>query len=202
MENHLAYLLNHYGYLGILIAMSGGMIGLPFPDEVLMAFVGYHVYNGTMSYFLSIASAFFGTSVGISFSYLLGYKLGLPFLKKYGPKIHITEDKIEKTHQLFLRYGNIWITLGYFIPGVRHINGFLAGIANLEFHKFGLFAYTGAFLWSITFLTLGYYLGEDWYLIKKVIGHYREYFFLGLVLILAAGLLIYFLVNKYKNKKQ
>ncbi len=43
--------------------------------------------------------------VRITLSYILGLKLGLPVLKKYGPKIRIKEHHIEKTHILFEKYG-------------------------------------------------------------------------------------------------
>ncbi|NLI91305.1 MAG: DedA family protein [Peptococcaceae bacterium] len=177
------------------------MIGFPFPDEVLMTFVGYQVTKGNMVYSLAIATAFFGATVGITFSYMLGYKLGLPFLKKYGPKVNITEEKIEKTHQLFLRYGSIWIFIGYFIPGVRHINGYLAGIGNMGLRKFGIFAYSGALIWSFTFITLGYNLGEQWYVIRRITTHYWKYGFAALIFLVVIGMLTYFLLKNYWKKK-
>ena len=32
---------------------------------------------------------------------------------------------------------------------------------------FALFAYTGVFLWSITFISLGYFLGDHWTLVSR-----------------------------------
>src|SRR5947207_8997111 len=91
VQNHIDFLIEHFGYFGIIIALVGGIIGLPIPDEVLLTYVGYNVFQGRMSYLPSILCAFIGTCVGISLSYFLGIKLGLPFLHKFGPKIHITE---------------------------------------------------------------------------------------------------------------
>jgi membrane protein DedA with SNARE-associated domain len=202
VELQLAYLLKHYGYIGIILALSGGMVGFPFPDEVLMTFVGYQVVKGNLAYSLAIASAFLGASIGISFSYLLGYKLGLPFLKKYGPKVNITEAKIEKTHELFLRYGSIWIVVGYFIPGVRHINGYLAGIANMGLRKFGAFALSGAFMWCVVFITLGYNLGEKWFVIRRIMGEYWKYAFAFLIIFALVGIVAYLLVKKTIKKEK
>jgi membrane protein DedA with SNARE-associated domain len=56
-----------------------GIIGLPVPDEVLLTYVGYNVFQGNMMYVLALASAFTGTAAGISISYSIGVKLGLPF---------------------------------------------------------------------------------------------------------------------------
>jgi undecaprenyl-diphosphatase len=52
--------------------------------------------------------------------------------------------------------------IGYFIPGVRHLTGYVAGASELSFPNFALFAYLGAFCWAAVFITLGYFLGEEW----------------------------------------
>ncbi|PGM86850.1 alkaline phosphatase, partial [Bacillus thuringiensis] len=49
MEQQIGELLIQYGYFGILIALVGGIVGLPIPDEFLLTFVGYNVSKGTMS---------------------------------------------------------------------------------------------------------------------------------------------------------
>lgn len=33
MEQHIGELIAHYGYFGIIIALAGGIVGLPIPDE-------------------------------------------------------------------------------------------------------------------------------------------------------------------------
>lgn len=130
------YLISHFGYFGILIALVGGIIGLPIPDETLLTFVGYYVYKGEMKFLFALLSAWIGSSIGISISYVLGVKLGIPFLKKFGPKIHITEKKINRTQVLFRKIGPALLFIGYFIPGVRHVTAYLAGISRYRFSAF------------------------------------------------------------------
>src|SRR5207253_10228997 len=62
----------------------------------------------------------------------------------------------------FERRGRWTLLVGYFIPGVRHLTGYVAGASELSFPNFALFAYTGAFCWATIFITLGYVLGEQW----------------------------------------
>jgi membrane protein DedA with SNARE-associated domain len=38
--DYLNHLIEHFGYLGIIFALIGGIIGLPIPDEVLLTYVG------------------------------------------------------------------------------------------------------------------------------------------------------------------
>ena len=51
---------------------------------------------------LPLLSGMAGAMLGITLSYILGLKLGLPVLKKYGPKIRIKEHHIEK-HIFYLK---------------------------------------------------------------------------------------------------
>lgn len=159
------YLLEHFGYFGIIVALIGGIIGLPIPDEFLLTYVGFNVFLGKLAYFPSLLSAFLGAFGGITLSYILGIKLGLPFLHKFGPKLHITEERINKTKNLFTKFGPYLLFFGYFIPGVRHITAYLAGINGYSYKRFSLFAYLGALTWSFTFITLGTALGEKWNLV-------------------------------------
>jgi membrane protein DedA with SNARE-associated domain len=196
MEQHLDYLIAHFGYFGIIIVLIGGIVGLPVPDEVLLTYVGYKVFQGTLSYIPSLLSAFLGAIGGISLSYFIGYKFGLPLIKKFGPKIHITENKINRTQKLFLKVGPVIILVGYFIPGVRHLTAYVAAINNIPFRKFIAYAYTGAFLWSFTFVTLGRKLGEDWDLVEFYVSKYSIYLILSFFVL---SLMIYFF---WRRKKQ
>ncbi|WP_232698448.1 DedA family protein [Brevibacillus daliensis] len=187
---HLDWLITGYGYIGIFSALTLGIVGIPVPDELLLTYVGFIVFQGKMMYLLALVSAFLGAATGISISYAIGLKLGLPFLKKFGPKIHITQGRIEYTKNLFNKYGNVVLIVGYFIPGVRHITAYLAGISRMELWKFMIFAYSGALLWSITFISLGHKLGERWVLVERYIHRYGFYSSAGVILLLV-GIIAY-----------
>lgn len=197
MVGHLTYLLEHYGYFGIIFILIFGIVGIPLPDEFLLTYIGYNVYEGKLSYILSLGSAYIGTILGITFSYLLGVKLGAPFLHKFGPKFHLTEKKIENTHRLFERYGPYLLFIGYFIPGVRHVTAYLAGINAMSYRKFALFAYGGAILWGFTFITIGRILGVNWHRVEYMVSQYRGYFIL--LMIIAAIIAIYIYIRKGKK---
>lgn len=173
--NLLEHFIIHYGYFGLTVTLIGGIVGLPLPDELILTFVGYQVYMGKMGYFLSVLYAFAGSAIGISISYLLGQVLGLPFLKKYGPKIRITERKVEKVQELFQKYGSLLLFIGYFIPGVRHLTGYLAGIAKISFARFALYAYSGALVWVLLFIALGNRLGYNWIIMHQYFITYKAF---------------------------
>ncbi|OQM46461.1 alkaline phosphatase [Anoxybacillus sp. UARK-01] len=186
MEQHLHHFIEQFGYIGIMVALAGGVIGLPVPDEVLLTYVGYNVFTGAMSYPAALGCSFIGALLGISVSYYLGIRLGTSFLHKFGPKMHMSEKRIEQAKVLFAKMGPFLLFIGYFVPGIRHVSAFLAGTNEYRFKKFAAYAYTGAFFWVFTFTTFGRILGRDW----KNIRHYMEHYSLYLLGILMIGLLI------------
>lgn len=191
-------LISQYGYMAIFILLTLGIVGIPLPDEVLLTYLGYVTSIGKIHFTLTLASAFAGAVCGISISYLLGIKLGEPFLRKYGSKFFIKEKAIFRTNTLFNKYGSLMLFICYFIPGVRHVAAYLAGITRFPFKRFATFAYTGAFVWVITFLVLGNRLGSNWNVIFSYVHEYT-WFFIILLLLLGMLFIIYW-IWKRRNK--
>ena len=162
-------LLNSYGYIIIFGSLFLELIAVPLPGEILMGYCGFLIYQGKLNYSLSILSATLGIICGITTSYFIGKYLGMPFFHKYGKYVHLTPEKLDKISEWFDRFGNKLLTIAYFIPGVRHITGYVSGITNISFRKFAGHAYIGAFIWSVTFITLGKALGDNWNSIHKLI---------------------------------
>lgn len=194
-------LIGQYGYVAIFLLFTLGIIGLPVPGEVLLTFLGFMISVGKMYFFLTFFAAFGGALCGISLSYLLGNKLGEPFLHKFGPKLFIKEKTIKRTNHLFHKYGAFVLFVCYFIPGVRHVAAYLAGITHFSFKRFALFAYSGALVWVSTFLTIGHRLGKNW---RKIITYIDEYLWLALLIagIIAAVLGTYYVWRSRKRSNR
>jgi len=160
-EAALQWIVEH-GYVGIFSLLTFGIVGLPVPDELLLTFSGYLVFNHTLRLVPTFLAAFLGSSCGITFSYLLGRIFDTYVIVKYGRVLHITQEKVDHVHAWFERRGRWILTVGYFVPGVRHLTGYIAGVSKLRPADFMLYAYSGAFCWAATFISLGYFLGEQW----------------------------------------
>ena len=203
MDHNLDSFIGQYGYVGIILALAGGIVGLPIPDELLLTFIGYSVSQGRLTYVMALGSAFIGSITGITISYFIGLKLGLPFLKKFGPIMYITEERIEFTRRLFQRWGVLVLFFGYFIPGIRQISAIIAAISHISFRKFALYAYTGGLVWSITFLALGQFLGKSWLQAEQYIDEIMLYaigLFVLVGLIVFTTRLIFFRSEKAKAR--
>jgi membrane protein DedA with SNARE-associated domain len=152
----------HYGYVAIFSLLVLGIIGLPIPDETMLLFVGYLIYRGQLRLLPSLLSAFLGSLCGITLSYAIGRTFGLYLVKTYGRYVHVTDARMDQVHRWFRQMGRWSLTFGYYVPGVRHLTAYVAGASRLELPVFALFAYSGALVWSSTFIGLGYALGQRW----------------------------------------
>ncbi len=188
MEQHVLIWISQYGYLAIFLLLMMGIVGLPVPDETLLTFSGYLVFKGRMSLPLAYAAALAGSLCGITISYTLGRTFGITLIHRYGRYVRITEERVNKAHAWFGRVGHWGLTFGYFVPGVRHLTAYAAGMSAVEGPQFALFAYSGGCVWAGTFLALGYFLGERWQVVERNIEHYFTAVTIAAVILVAAYL--------------
>lgn len=185
MESILGW-LSHYGYAGLFALLLLGIVGLPIPDETLLVFSGYLISTRQLHAIPAFLAGFVGSMCGISLSYTLGRTLGQRIVIRYGRFLHITEERLERVHGWFQRMGEWLLTIGYFIPGVRHFTALVAGTSGLEYTRFALFAYAGAAIWVATFLWVGYFVGENWRAALHLVHRYTLAFAAILVIVAAA----------------
>src|SRR5205823_5294480 len=164
--------VTQYGAISLFFLMALGIIGLPIPDETLLVFSGYLIYQGKLNPVFTFAMAFAGAVTGITVSYALGRKYGHKLIHKYGPYFHFTEERFWKVHNWFERIGRWSLFFGYYIAGVRHFTAMVAGASELEYPRFALFAYAGAFTWVACFLSIGYFVGDQWARASEQFHHY------------------------------
>src|SRR5689334_21902177 len=178
--------LSHYGYAGLFLLLVLGIVGLPVPDETLLVFSGYLISKGRLHPVWTPLTAFFGSVTGISVSYLIGRIFGYGFVQRYGKYVHLSPQRVEHVNHWFHRIGHWLLTIGYYIPAVRHFTALVAGMSKLEYRTFAAFAYPGAAMWVGSFLTLGYFLGDNWQTTFAQLHHYLVAITIGVGVLVAA----------------
>lgn len=146
----------HYGYFAIFGLLMLGIVGPLIPDETIMVFAGILIHRGTLDREWAFVAAYAGSVCGITMSYALG-RAGLAAILR---KKRLRD--LETVELWFARYGRWTIFFGYFIVGVRHFTALVAGATKLNFGAFAAYAYSGGLIWVITFLSLGYFVGDQW----------------------------------------
>ena len=102
--------------MAYFIALFLEMLALPLPGEMLMSYTGLFVFEGKLNWLFSIVSASAGEQPGITLSYGIGYRLGKPFLMKYGARYHFGEEKLAIMSVWFDKYGDKLLFIAFFIP--------------------------------------------------------------------------------------
>ncbi|TCK07719.1 UNVERIFIED_ORG: hypothetical protein BDK47_10492 [Anoxybacillus amylolyticus] len=77
--------LTSLGYVGIALALMVEVI----PSEIVLAYAGYLVARGDVSFAGAVAAGTIGGTVAQLFLYWMGYYGGRPFLDQYGKYVLI-----------------------------------------------------------------------------------------------------------------
>jgi len=181
-----------YEYAALFALLMLGIVGLPVPDETLLVFAGYLSFKQQLSFFPAALAAFLGSACGISLSYWVGRTLCGVLAGSLERRLGIDDRRLLAVKAWYQRKGKYALVAGYFLPGLRHVTAFIAGSSKLPFPVFAGYAYTGGLIWSGTFLTLGYLLGDEWARLSDSIHHAL----LGAAVLAAAGLVLYFLLRR------
>jgi membrane protein DedA with SNARE-associated domain len=182
--------VSEYGYGAIFVLLLLGIVGIPIPDETLLIVCGYLIFKGTLHPVPAFLTAVAGSWCGISLSYTIGRVLGAGAVSRYGRRLHLTEERLAVVHRWFDRIGHWALAVGYFIAGVRHFTAIVAGMSKLEFGSFAAYAWSGGAVWVLTFMLLGYYLGDQWRTIAELVHRDLGYASLVLLAMVAVFLLV------------
>jgi membrane protein DedA with SNARE-associated domain len=162
MDSAFVQSLLQHGSLALFVLLALGIAGLPVPGETLLVVAGGLIAQHRLGAVATYAAAIAGSSAGITISYLIGRAAGVTVIRRYGARLHIDAQDVEDVRAMFRRAGKWGLMFGYFVPGIRHLTALVAGGACLELRLFSMFAYAGAALWCVVFLTIGIFVGEQW----------------------------------------
>lgn len=192
----------YYGPIALFCLLAVGILALPVPEETLMVLTGIVMQSETIPIIETTLAAYGGSMCGITMSYFVGRTAGIFFVHKYGKWVGLNDKILDKVHQWFDKWGKWTLVVGYFIPGVRHFTGLIAGTSKLEFGTFALFAYVGAVLWVSTFLSIGYFFGNYCMSFLKALEMPGEEVVIGISLTAAALAAFYFWYKRRNNHKE
>ncbi|MDR3694731.1 VTT domain-containing protein [Mucilaginibacter sp.] len=166
IDKHLSAIISQYHALTYLILFAiifaeTGFVVTPFlpGDSLLFAAGALIAGDGTglnifMLTIILIAAAFTGNTI----NYLLG--------GYFGHKVFKPDNKILKleyynqTHAFFEKHGALAVIFSRFMPIIRTIAPFVAGVSEMPFLKYSLYNIIGGASWIIVFLFSGYFLGN------------------------------------------
>lgn len=178
-------LVHHAGYGGLFAAMALANVGAPIGSEVVLPAAGLAAQQGALSsVWLAIVVAIAAELVGQSAAYAIGRYGGRPLVDRYGKYVHITNQRLDRIHGFFERYGKFAIFICRFLPVIRGIVGIPAGIAEMALAPFYFWTFCGSAIFCGGLILAGNALGNH---AHEVIGAVQKYAVLIIVLGVIAG---------------
>jgi membrane protein DedA with SNARE-associated domain len=188
--------ISTYGVVVLGLLLMVGVFGLPVPDEALLTFAGVLVREGKLHFATTWTAAALGSMCGITLSYALGRGLGPSAVDHFGRWVRVSPDDLRRVEGWLERSGKWSLTFGYFVPGVRHLTAILAGSARLPPRMFATYAYGGAAVWSLTFITFGWAVGRHYEAALQALHRH----ILVVVLVVGAAMVVYFILHRSRRK--
>ncbi len=198
MELSLSDLLRAFGLplLFIIIFLENTILGFFIPGEIILFAAAALAGQGTLNVFLVFIVAFVAALSGNVFGFYIGFKVGIPALKKIAKKLH-TERLLDRSNEFFKKYGAASIILGRFAVGVRVFIPPLAGASNMRFSLFLLYTIIALLIWTFVITGLGFYFSQD---IAFLVANYNIAGAVILVIIISIFIIIY-LRKKWRERK-
>ena len=164
------------GYPGIFLLMVMESATLPVPSEIVLPLGGYLVYTGQLEFWSVVVVATLGSLVGTMIDYGIGYYLGRPAVLRYGRVVRFSHKRLETTERWFSWHGNRVVLLARFVPLLRTLIAFPAGIVRMDPKRFIAYSAVGIFVWDVALVYLGVVAGQN----SKTIGTVLQSYFLPL----------------------
>ncbi|HEY1977996.1 MAG TPA: DedA family protein [Candidatus Baltobacteraceae bacterium] len=160
IEHAVVSFVDQYGYFGLFIALVLGNIGAPIGSELVLPAAGGLTATGHLSnLWLTIVVAVAGELGGNTIAYAIGRYGGEPLLERYGKYVHVTHERLGIMHRFFERWGTFAMFICRFLPVIRGIAGFPAGIAEMNLVQFYLWTLAGSAIFCGGLVLLGYSAG-------------------------------------------
>ena len=173
----------------------------PFPSDLTVAFGSFVVAQGGKGSLLGVfAVTWLGNVSGAMLVYALGRRYGAEPLERRLAGRH-AQAFDARLRRLFDRFGTPAVFLSRFVPGVRAIVPAFAGAMRLPPARMFAMIAVAAAIWYGFITYVAYRIGADWPRVQEMITRYGKAAALVAAVILAAGLLAWYLARRRRTRR-
>ncbi|MGO1284131.1 MAG: DedA family protein [Brachybacterium sp.] len=190
--------MDSLGALGVFLLIFGENLFPPIPSEVILPLAGVAAAGPNNSYWVMLLASVAGSVVGAWVLYGLGRLLGPERLRRLVirlPLVHV--EDYGKSVAFMDQHGHKAIFFGRMVPGVRSLISIPAGLYAMPIGMFTLLTTAGSAIWNTIFLTIGYFMGNNW----TVIEPYTD-IFSNVAYAIVALVILWFLVKLIMREKK
>src|SRR5829696_3511475 len=140
---------------------TGAFVGLLVPGETAVVVGGVVAAAGDVELVPLIGLVWLAAAAGDVASFVLGRRLGRPFLERHGPRLRVGPERLRQVERFYARHGGSAVLLGRFVGLVRAVSPFVAGASGLGLRRFMPWSLVGTLAWAATFTLVGYGFSES-----------------------------------------
>lgn len=164
LDVHLDELVANYGtwiyvILFLIIFCETGLVVMPLlPGDSLLFAAGAVAASGRLDIGLLCVLLITAAILGNAVNYWVGRVAGVEVQRRF-PRL-IRQQYLDKTHAYFERYGGKTIVIARFVPIVRTVAPFAAGVGQMSHLRYQFYNVTGSMLWVLLLVPAGYFFAN------------------------------------------
>ena len=151
-----------YAVIFVTVFAEVGLVVFAFlPGESLLLGTGTLASLGMLNMAALAPMLLVAAFAGFVSNFLIGRVAGRRLLSR--PRRYLDPVRVGEVHRFYERYGALTIVVSRFLPFIRVLAPFVAGVARMGARRLVFFAAVASVLWVGIFLGSGYWLGTaDW----------------------------------------
>ncbi|MGL4207062.1 MAG: DedA family protein [Aeromonadaceae bacterium] len=165
VNEHLQDLMNQYGLwvyaiLFLIIFCETGLVVTPFlPGDSLLFAAGALTVGTALDVNVLAGVLIIAAVLGNLTNYTIGHFFGERLYRNPHSKI-FRRDHLEKTQAFFAKHGGKTVIITRFLPILRTVAPFVAGMGAMHYKRFMAFNLAGGILWVTSFIYMGHFFGN------------------------------------------
>jgi membrane protein DedA with SNARE-associated domain len=174
MLKWIAAVVLSMGIYGVALLMAVENVILPLPSELIMPLAGFAASRGMLSLAGVIIAGTTGSVLGALPLYYLARVAGEQRVKHWVTThrrwLLIRSADIDRSKRWFERHGNLAVSIGQLVPGVRGMISLPAGYVKMNVFAFLLYKFIGTAVWCGLLAYAGYTLGTRFNDVHEYVG--------------------------------
>ena len=162
LDKYLSPLVQSYGawiyaILFLVIFFETGLVFIPFlPGDSLLFVAGTFAAQGSINLIFLMIILSIAAILGDTMNYWIGYHFG-NFITS---RRFVKQEYIQRTERFYEKHGKKTIILARFIPIIRTVAPFIAGIGKMQYPIFLAYNIIGGLIWVVLLIGAGYLFGN------------------------------------------
>ncbi len=178
--------------IGIFVSAFLEYIFPPYFGDTAILMGYFMAGRGDIPLWLAASASLAGSIAGALTAYFIGYRIGSAY---FFLRSKWVARRVEKLHGWYQRFGGKLLVINRFLPGLRGVFLYSAGIGRLRFIEVLIYSTISNIVWLILIGYVGLNVGTNWEDVKRVFTTYTRtlgiLFLIAFLIIIARRIYIY-----------